>query len=150
MALPSCASARACLLGDAFGMRQFLRDFLIVVQLLHVLGRGDDRHVLVAAFFGRADVDQLHAIGFGGQLLPVGVQLGVVGDLVVVAEIEAERFLGSGDFCRVLSWVSSLAQSNGREQNRVRRDKSALVCGSFGSLRGGPPRPLLLPETMGE
>ena len=29
-----------------------------------------------------------------GQLLPVGFELGVVGDLVVVAEIEAERLLG--------------------------------------------------------
>ena len=35
---------------------------------------------------------------FGGQLLPVGFELGVVGDLIVVAEIEPKRFLGSGDF----------------------------------------------------
>ena len=34
----------------------------------------------------------------GRELLPVGFQLGVVGDLVVVAEVEAKRFLGSGDF----------------------------------------------------
>ena len=37
-----------------------------------------------------------------GQLLPVGFELGVVGDLIVVADVEAERLLGSGDLGRGL------------------------------------------------
>ena len=35
---------------------------------------------------------------FRREFLPVGFELGVVGDLVVVAEIEAERFFGRGNF----------------------------------------------------
>ena len=49
-------------------------------------------------FFGLADALQLHARAFRREFFPVGFQLGVVGDLVIVAEIEAEGFLGRGDF----------------------------------------------------
>ena len=97
MALPSLASARF-LLADALGMGQLAGDFLVAREFLHVLRRRDDGHPLVAAFLGLADALQLHARALGGQLLPVGLQLGVVGDLVIVAEIEPERFLGCGDF----------------------------------------------------
>ncbi len=86
------------LLADAFGMRQFAGDFLVARELLHVLGRGDDGHPLVAAFFGLADALELHARAFGRELFPVGFQLGVVGDLVIVAEIEPKRFLWRGNF----------------------------------------------------
>ncbi len=55
-------------------------------------------HVLAAAFFGGADIDQLHAVGFRGEFVPVGVELGVARHLIIVADVEAERFLGGGDF----------------------------------------------------
>ena len=51
----------------------------------------------VPALGREPDIHQLHAIGFGGQLLPVGFQLGVVGDLVVVAEVESQGLFGRGD-----------------------------------------------------
>ena len=53
------------LVGEAFGVREPARNLFVVRQLLVILGRGDDRHVLRAAFFGLADLHQLHAIGLG-------------------------------------------------------------------------------------
>ena len=96
MALPFAGQRAGLLFGEPFGMRELPGDLFVAIQLLMFSGRGDDGHVLLAAFFGRADVDQLHAIGFGGQLLPVGFELGVVGDLIVVAEVEPQRFFGRG------------------------------------------------------
>ncbi len=63
-----------------------------------VFGRRDDRHVVGSAFCSLADIDQFHAVGFGGQFLPVRFELGVVGDLIVVANIKAQGFLRAGDF----------------------------------------------------
>ena len=86
------------LLADAFGVRQFARDFLVPRQLFHVFGRRDDGHPLIAPLLRLANALQLHARALGGQLLPVSLELGVVGNLVVVAEIEPKRFLGRGYF----------------------------------------------------
>ena len=59
---------------------ELLADLAVVVEVLDVLGRGDDGHVLMAAFGGEADVDQLHAVGLLGELLQVFGLLGVVGE----------------------------------------------------------------------
>ncbi len=73
-----------------------------------VLWRGDDGHVLAAVFGGRADVDELHAVGFFGEGLPVRGELGVVGEVVVVADVEAEGLFRRGDF----AWgVDGLAEA---------------------------------------
>ena len=48
--------------GETLGQRELLADLAVVVEVLHVFGRGDDGHVLVAALGGEADVDQLHAV----------------------------------------------------------------------------------------
>ena len=69
-------------------------DLLIPVQIPEVLRRADDRHVLPPALGRGADVDQLHAVGFRGQLLPIRFELGVVGDLVVVAQVEPQGVFG--------------------------------------------------------
>ena len=85
------------LLADAFGEGELARDLLVLRQIPDVLRRRDDGHPLVAAFLGLADALQLHARAFGGELLPVGFELGVVGDHVVVAQVEAEGFFRGGD-----------------------------------------------------
>ncbi len=54
------------IVGEALGQRELLADLAVVVEVLHVLGRRDDGHVLMAALGGEADVDQLHAVGFFG------------------------------------------------------------------------------------
>ena len=77
---------------NTLGVRQALRDGLVFRKILLVFGRGDDGHVVRAAFGGFADFHQLHAVGFRSQLLPVVLQLGVGGHLVIVTQVEAERF----------------------------------------------------------
>ena len=72
-----------------------------MIELLEVFGRSDDGHELRAAFGGLADIDQLHAIGFRGEPFPVIGELGVIGELVIVAEIEAELIFGRGDLRRL-------------------------------------------------
>jgi hypothetical protein len=65
-----------------------------------VPGRGDDSHDHRPAFGRFSDIDELHAVGFGIELLPVGDELFVVDELVVVADGEAELFLGARDLGR--------------------------------------------------
>ena len=91
------------IVGEPFGERQLARDFLVMGQFALILGRSNDAHELRPALFGLADLDQLHAIGLGGQLLPPGLELRVGGEVVIVADIESEGFLGRGDFAGRLS-----------------------------------------------
>ena len=105
-------------------------DLLVVVEILDIVGRGDDGHPLIAALLGLADVDQLHAIGFGGELLPVGFELGVVGDHVVVAEIEPERFLGGGDLRRGLGEEGSGRQRCRENEHPTKNPARLHVCTS--------------------
>lgn len=84
--------------GDALGQSEAAGDVFVLLEVLLVLGRRDDRHVVSSAFCGFADIDQFHAVGFGGQFLPVRFELGVVGDAVVVADVKPQGFLRAGDF----------------------------------------------------
>ena len=84
-ALPSAASLRASLVGEALGPRQLAGDLLVAGELLVVLGRRDDRHDHRPALGRLADLDHLEAIRFLVQLGEVLLQLGVVGQEVVVA-----------------------------------------------------------------
>ena len=86
-----CARLR---LVDAPGPVQLLRDLLVAIELLEVLRRGDDRGEMRPALFGLADLDDLHPGGFLVDLLPVGLELIVGGELIVVADVEAEVLFG--------------------------------------------------------
>ncbi len=83
---------------ETLSERKFARDFLVVGQLLLIFGRRDDGHVLWPAFFRLADFDQLHAIRLGGELLPPGAELRVIGEIVIVADVESQGLFRSGDF----------------------------------------------------
>ena len=54
--------------GEALGQREAAGDVLVLLQVLVVLRRGDDRHQLVAAFGGLADALHDHAVGLGVEL----------------------------------------------------------------------------------
>ncbi len=83
---------------QSFGVRQALRNLFIVVEILDVGGRAEIIAIYWRpAFLGGPDIHQLHAIGFSGEFVPIGIQLGVIGDLVIVAQIESERFLRGGN-----------------------------------------------------
>ena len=56
----------------------------------------------MAAFGGVADIYELHAIGFGGELFPVGLGLRVADHLEIVGDVESELFFGSGELRRGL------------------------------------------------
>ena len=106
-------------------MRELLRDFFVMLQLLLILGRRDDGHPLRAALFGLPHLDQLHAIRLGGQLLPPGRELRVGGELVIVADLESESLLRSRQVARRLS------RRLDYECYRQRRSRQAGPCCSF-------------------
>ncbi len=106
------------IVGEAFGEGELLADVAVVLEVLHVLGRGDDGHVLMAAFGGEADVDELHAVGFFGELLEVLGFLGVVDELEVVADVVAELLLGGGDVAAGGSGGLGQGGKNGQKRQR--------------------------------
>ena len=86
---------------QALGQRQPAGNVALVIEVLQVLRRRDDRHPDVAALDALAEADQLHPIALGGQLLPVGGGLVVVGQEIVVPRFGAvERRLGRRDVRR--------------------------------------------------
>jgi hypothetical protein len=64
-------AARACSSVTPSAWASFCEMVLYFREVLDVVGRRDNRHVLRPAKPGLADFDQLHAVGFGGKFLPV-------------------------------------------------------------------------------
>ena len=104
---------------------ELVGDITVVVELLEILGRGDNSHPLAAALGGLAHLHQLHAVGFTGELLPVLLQLHIVCEVVVVANVEPESFLGSGDFRSDRRGLLRSGQRRNQEK-RGRRDNQVL------------------------
>ncbi len=104
-------------------------DILKPFQIADVRGRADDGHVLPPALGRRADIHQLHAIGFRRQLLPIGFELGVIGDLVILAEVEPEGFFGSGDLNRTrLRGGSESAEGEDADKPGAAADGHSVDC----------------------
>ena len=82
---------------QSLGVREPRRDLLVARELLVVLRRGHDRHQLRAALGRLADGLDDDARRLFGELLPVGRDLLVVGEEVVVAEVVAELLERRGD-----------------------------------------------------
>ena len=95
LALPGQCPGR--LRRQALGERQPPRDVLVLCQVLVVRRRRHDRHQLRPSFRRLADLLDDEAIGLGVELAPVGGNLRVVGQLIVVAEVEAELRPRRGD-----------------------------------------------------
>ncbi len=106
--------------GQALGLRQPPRDLAVTVELLEVLGRGDDRHQLVAALGGLADALHDHAIRLGVQLAHVLRELRVVGQDVVGTNLVAEELLRSGDLQRRRGRRGGRRRRGGRLRGRGR------------------------------
>ena len=53
----------------AFGAGQLRGDLAVSVELREVGRRRDDRHELIAAFLGLADIDDLQSVGLAFELL---------------------------------------------------------------------------------
>ncbi len=86
--------------GKPLGERQPAGNVLVAIELLVVFGRRNDGHQLRPAFGRLADLDHLHSLGFLVELLPVVDKLRVGGELIVVADIEAEMLFRRGDGLR--------------------------------------------------
>ena len=90
---------RACLLiGQAFGQRQTTRDVFVMIELLLILRRSDNRHVHRAAFGGVADFHQLHAVRLLGEFLPVVNHLRIIDEEIIVTDVMPKLFHRTGDF----------------------------------------------------
>ena len=85
------------IVSEPLGQRETTRDVLIAIELVQILRRRDDGHPLDTAFFGAADINQLHAIRFTIELLPVLLELRVRSQEVVVADRRAELLPRRGD-----------------------------------------------------
>src|ERR1051326_3947171 len=95
--LPLPGQRGGLVVGEPLRAGQAGRDLLVAVELRHVRGAGDDHHVLVAALGGLPDGDHPEPGRLARQLLPVVHQLGVVGQVVVVAHVPAELLLRRSD-----------------------------------------------------
>ena len=83
---------------DAQGNRiQALADLAVALEVLQVVGRGDEGHVHRFAEGALAELDQTYPVARARQRLEVADHLLVVGQLVVVSRGEAQNVLGSGD-----------------------------------------------------
>ena len=93
MALPSLASLRASSTGVVRGIAELMGDLLPAVELGQVLGGryGRHDHRLLEGRF--ADREQLDLRRLLGQLLEVSLDLGVVGELAVLADLVAEELI---------------------------------------------------------
>ena len=105
----------------AMGAGQLLGNGAILVQLGEVRRRGDDRHPLAAPFRALADVDQLHPVALGRQLLEIGLIFAVVGEIIVGPRRLLEEALGRG---RRAGLGGGLSRSRNRlQQQRARQEK---------------------------
>src|SRR5262245_57045984 len=73
----------------------------------------------MAAFLGGPHVDELHPVRFARERLPVALQLGVAGHVVVVADVEAQRFLWRRDLVAGLRRAGESERRN-ESQNQER------------------------------
>ena len=89
------------IVGQVLGQREPPRRVLDPREVLVILGRRDNRHQVRAALGGLADLLQDHPIRLAIELLPVGGELLIGRQLIVVAEVEAELFLRRGDARRL-------------------------------------------------
>ena len=114
---------------------------------LGVIGRrGDDAHELRPAFLGVADFDDLEPIRLFLELGPVAQQLLVIGEAVIVAEVEAQVFLGRGDMSGLrLCGERQLdqAKQNGAEREQDKTFHRQPLCDQFG-LDGYPIHPSII------
>ena len=94
-----------------------------------VLGRGDDRHQLIAALGGLADRLHDHAIGFGVELAHELGELGVVRQHVVGADLVAEELFRRGDL-----WCAGVC-ADGAASDSVRARTTKANERSFNCIR---------------
>ena len=99
---------------DAVGEREPARDVFVSARGCVVGRRGDDRHQLRPALGGLADLLHGHPVGLGVELAPVVGDLRVVGELIIVAEGEAELFFRAGD----VGLRRGRREQGGRKQRR--------------------------------
>ena len=105
--------------GQSLGEGELACDLLVAFQVLEIRRRGNDGHQLRAAFGGLADLLDAHPVGFFVQLRPVGLELRVGGELIVVADIEAKMLLRRGHGLR--------RDDRCQQQHKEGRQDSALV-----------------------
>ena len=83
--------------GEPVGQRETPGDFLQPRDVLPVLRRRDDCHVMRPALGGLADFNHVNPVRLPFELQPVFGDLLVVGEKVVVAEVVTELMHRSGD-----------------------------------------------------
>ncbi len=94
---PFGGQAAGLVLGEVFRKGEPAGDLAVAAEAAVVVGRGQDGHPLGPALRGPADIDQFHPAGLGGQLFPVGGELRIVRQHIVVAQVETELLAGSRD-----------------------------------------------------
>ena len=130
--------------GEALGQGQAAGDLLVAAEPLLVLGRGDDGHQLRPALGGLADLDQRQPVRLGVELAPVVGQLPVGGELVVVADVEAELGLGGGDArCAGGGLGVEPAGRDAEDGGRDQRGRTGARTDQHGGMLTGPRRPVV-------
>ncbi len=112
------------IVGQALGEREPAIDVLEFREVPMVLRRRDDRGVLGPALGCLADVDDRHPVGFLIELLQVLLELRVVDETVVVADLPAELLLRARDSGRraVLRGSTGAHRVLSEVEGRMRHD----------------------------
>src|SRR5689334_2209627 len=100
--------------------------------------RGDDAHELRSAFLGRANADDFQPIRFALQLRPIAGELLIVGEAIIVAQVEAQIFLRSRDprsrLGRLRRARNSGEKQAAKQENRLERRETAASAWNHRSL----------------
>ena len=110
---------------------QPLADLAILLALLEVGWRTDDRHPVRLPVRRGADAFEHHAVRLLGELLPIALELRVVREEVVRADLLAEEVLGRGQFG--LSGQRRREQGRSREESDGRESRHARILRGRGS-----------------
>src|SRR5262249_7319509 len=126
------------IVGEPFRVRELARDLAVAIQLLHVLGRRHDR-VHVSTLFGRLpDVADLQTVRLLLDLVEVVDELGIRGELVVVADVETEERFRRSDGGRGLCRGNGRGLRNDNDDERGNERQRAHTAYVHGASIGGP------------
>jgi len=123
---------------EPLGAGEAAGDGFVAVEIAEILRRGRDDHPLRAALLGPAHIHEAETVGLAGEFFEIRLGLRVVGQVVVVADREAEVLFRRGQFRRT--------RGDKGEGECEEKQQGAAHRGEFGAGKQGAPPAKAKPE----